>query len=513
MNIRNCNKADKGDIIAIDTRKPFLCRECGKPLVETNSSGKIEEKPSAMKHMPAIAGVVVFCLITLIIAYFGLSAKIADNPPEANGVSAPATTILRIHGSNTLGAALIPELCKKYMEKMGAKNISRIQGKAQVESVIRGLMPDGRVIEFELAAHGSSTGFADMEAGKCDIAAASRRVKDKEVLKLVRFGDLRSFACEHIVALDGISVIVHRSNPMSEITVAQLVDIFSGKIDNWKDINGREGHINVYARDENSGTWDTFKSLVLKPAKQKLTGTAKRFESNAVLSDSVSEDVNGIGFTGLPYIRASKALAVKEEDSLPFQPSYASVKSESYRLTRRLYLYTPESSDNKHVSRFVDFVTSDLGQLVVNERGFVDLTLNRNEEIMEDKDLSNLPAGYARLTKRANRVITLRFETGKSSFDNRSLKDLQRLSLLMSKPEFYSRKIILIGHTDNTGSATRNLNLSKQRAEFVEKEIRKLGLVVAASDGFGADIPVASNNTESGRTLNRRVEIFLSSDK
>lgn len=512
MNLNGCEKAQDRTIMAIDTKEPFVCRECGDTLKETTTTGKFERnKFSAMSHMPAIAGVILFSLITLTIAYFGLSAKIAENLVGAGAGEVRTTTILRIHGSNTLGAALIPDLAKKYLEKMGARNISRIPGKNEVEAVVRGQMPDGRVLEIELQAHGSTTGFIDMEEGKCNIAAASRRIKDNEVLRLSSFGDLRSFACEHIVALDGISVVVHRSNPLNEIKLEQLVDIFSGKITNWKEITGKEGKINVYARDENSGTWDTFDSLVLKPAKVKLLDNALRFESNALLSDSVSEDINGIGFCGLPYIRTSKALAVKEEDSLPFQPSYASVKSESYRLTRRLYLYTPENSENRHVLRFIELANSDIGQLIVNETGFVDLTLNSNQKIMDDSDLATLPPSYAGLTRGAQRVLTLRFQTGKSVFDNRSLKDLQRLSHLMSKPEYYSKKIVLIGHADNTGNHDNNLRLSRQRADYVEEEIRKLGLLVHASQGFGADIPVASNNTENGRTSNRRVEIFLSS--
>lgn len=191
--------------------------------------------------MPAITGVVVFSLITLTIVYFGLYAKSLEDNTADSLMGQPATTILRIHGSNTLGAALVPDLAKKYLELIGANSIHIVREELEVESVVQGKLKSGKLVEIELKAHGSSTGFADMKADHCDIAAASRRIKDKERLALARFGDLRSFASEHIIALDGISIIVNRSNPLSEITMAQLVDIFSGKISNWKQINGKEG--------------------------------------------------------------------------------------------------------------------------------------------------------------------------------------------------------------------------------------------------------------------------------
>src|SRR5690606_979959 len=126
----------------------------------------------------------------------------------------------------------------------------------------------------------------------------------------------------------------------------QIAQIFSGKITHWDQVGGGQGRIRLYARDSNSGTWETFRDLVLSPKRLELHPEARRFESNADLSHTVSSDINAIGFVGLASVAQAKALAVSSGDSRAMLPSKAQVATEDYPLSRRLYLYiSPEETN------------------------------------------------------------------------------------------------------------------------------------------------------------------------
>uniref|UniRef100_UPI004056876F substrate-binding domain-containing protein n=1 Tax=Candidatus Electrothrix sp. TaxID=2170559 RepID=UPI004056876F len=190
-------------------------------------------------------------------------------------------TILRLHGSNTIGAKLAPDLAKAFLIKMGAVSVEQVNLAANTEMNIEGTFPEQNLVQvIEIKAHGSTTGFQGLEQGQCDIGMASRKIKEKEVKKLSFLGDMTGLASEHVLALDGVAVIVNAANPVaSNIDVDTLRDIFCGKITDWSELNGTPGKINLYARDEASGTHDTFKSLVFGK-KCSLSSSAARFDAN-----------------------------------------------------------------------------------------------------------------------------------------------------------------------------------------------------------------------------------------
>src|SRR5207249_5276293 len=141
---------------------------------------------------------------------------------------------------------------------------------------------------------------------------------------------------ENVLTLDGVAVLVHRNNPVSVLTMQQLADIFSGKITDWAQVGGSPGPIYLYAPDENSGTLDTFKSIVL--GTRPISTRASRFEDSVRLSDAVAADTNGIGFTGNLFARNAKMLAVSQPDGKPLLPTAFNVATGDYPLSRRLFL-------------------------------------------------------------------------------------------------------------------------------------------------------------------------------
>jgi phosphate transport system substrate-binding protein len=181
------------------------------------------------------------------------------------------------------------------------------------------------------------------------VSARDGLARPVEAGVLAKIGNMRSAASEHVIVLDGIAVIVNPQNPV---------------------FGGMDAKIAVHARDDKSGTYDSFKATVLR--KTPLLASAVRYESSDKLSDAVAGDALAIGFVGLAYVRSAKPVMVRDATSLPLLPSPLTVATEDYPLARRLFLYAP-SAVSENAKSFIDFVTSDEGQAIVRRTGFVDL--------------------------------------------------------------------------------------------------------------------------------------------
>lgn len=428
-------------------------------------------------------------------------------PPPPSLRLADSDVILRIHGSNTVGEQLTPALVEAFLRSSGAPEVAKHAGSAQVEKSLVGALPDRkRPVAIEVHAHGSGTAFSDLAAGSTDMGQSSRRIKTEEVDALrERHGDLSRPGSEHVVALDGLAIITHPGNPVTRLSVDEVAKIFAGKIRDWAEVGGKAGPIGLYARDDVSGTWDTFKHLVLAPGKHELDAAAKRFESSSELSDAVSRDPQGIGFIGLPYVRRSKLLAVSAvESGIALVPTPFTVATEDYPLSRRLYFYTPSTSDNETMRRFVDFALSEQGQDIVRTVGFV----SQNITLEKPAQDATAPEGYRTVTAGAERLsLNLRFEAGHEDLDAKALRDLDRLVSFLTKHA--GREMLLLGFTDDRGQEDSNVRLSRRRAEVAAEALQARGVFPREVLGFGEASPVASNGSEEGRNRNRRVEVWV----
>ncbi|RKX58414.1 MAG: phosphate ABC transporter substrate-binding protein [Thermodesulfobacteriota bacterium] len=210
---------------------------------------------------------------------------------------------------------------------------------------------------------GSGVGIAALIDGICDIADASRPIKDKELKKALEKG---IDPVAHVIAMDGIAVIVHPSNPVNEITLTQLKDIYTGKISNWSKLGGKNQKIVVISRDVASGTFECFNKLVLK--KERVRPDALLQASNAAVFSVVKRTKGAIGYVGLGYLN-SEVKALKVDGVLPSQ--YTVLKG-TYPISRPLFMYT-DGKPKGLVKDFIDFVLSKEGQKIVKEEGFVPL--------------------------------------------------------------------------------------------------------------------------------------------
>lgn len=436
--------------------------------------------------------------------------KSAVHKPEPSNLPAgqlvrATKPLFRLHGSNTVGERLAPRLVEAYFMAQGAANIKTQQGKTPVEKAVSAEL-NGRIEFIEIHAHGSSTAFTDLLQGTAELGMSSRRIKDQErELLLGKNGDLSEPGAEHIIGLDGLAIITDTHNPLYQLSIPELVKIFSGTVTNWSEIGGPNLPIKVYARDENSGTWDSFKNMVLEPAKENLLMTAKRIESSSELSDTVAKEPGAIGFIGLPYVRRAKLMAISSgKNSKAILPTHFTVSTEDYPLARRLYLYLPQKDINANAEEFVRFSATERGQSIVEDIGLV------SQNIKTGQAFSNnfYPETMRDLTVRSQRLsLNFRFKDGSDELDTKGINDLERLVKYVEVNA--PKRVQLFGFSDSEGDKAQNEELSLRRAKVVEQHLIKRGIYPLVARGMGEEAPLASSSTEEGRRINRRVEVWI----
>lgn len=213
---------------------------------------------------------------------------------------------------------------------------------------------------------GSGDGAAAIVDGRCDIAMMSRFMKAKEFENAVKNG---IFPVAHVVANDGVCVIVHPSNPVKELTTAQVRDIYNGKITNWKQLGGPNLKVVSISRDTSSGTYETFNKLVMK--KEKMAGNIEYVNANPQAHARVKSTQGAIGYVGLGFLD-SKVKALKIDGVMP---SRKTIAKGIYPVSRPLFLFTngyPKLGSSVH--EFCTFYLTETGQEIIESKGFVPLT-------------------------------------------------------------------------------------------------------------------------------------------
>lgn len=211
-------------------------------------------------------------------------------------------------------------------------------------------------VSIDVQGGGSSAGVRAVQTDTAGIGMSSRDLKgDEKTLWSVE------------IAKDGLALIVHASNPVSNLSLGQIRDIYAGVITNWSQVGGRPGQIHLFTREEGSGTRDAFTSLVMN--KVEITDKALVQDSNGAVRQLVSDDPNAIGYISLGLVNTQvKALAMGG-----IAATHDNVANGSYKLARP-FLFLSHSAPAGTVKAFIDFVLSADGQKILNAEGLVTLT-------------------------------------------------------------------------------------------------------------------------------------------
>ena len=228
-------------------------------------------------------------------------------------------------------------------------------------------------IKIQVSGGGSGIGFAALQSQTTDLCDASRKAKPAEIANCLKAFGARP--TEYKVALDGLSVYVNPENPLKELTVAQVGDIFTGKIKNWKEVGGPDAPITVYSRENSSGTYEFFKEHILKG--KDFVASAQTMPGTAAIVQAVVKDKNSIGYGGAAYGGSSKLLSIKKTDTSPaIAPTEENVISGTYPIWRHHYVYENPALDKGDVAAYLNWIRSDDGQKYVKDIGYYPLPKN-----------------------------------------------------------------------------------------------------------------------------------------
>lgn len=224
------------------------------------------------------------------------------------------------------------------------------------------LMDSNSKIEISVRGGGSGVGINSLISKKCDIATASRAIKDSELIKAASNGVTPK---AYVVAMDGIAIVVNAQNSVKNLTKKQVKDIYTGKISNWSQVGGSNEKIVVVSRDSASGTFEAFNELALN--KEKVRPDALMQASNQSVATTIRNTKGAIGYVGIGYIKDLSDITV---DGV--KATSENVLSNKYPYSRPLFMYTngPAKAEAKE---YIDFILSVDGQQLTKEEGFVGL--------------------------------------------------------------------------------------------------------------------------------------------
>ena len=211
---------------------------------------------------------------------------------------------------------------------------------------------------------GSGNGIKALIDGTCDIANSSREMKPEELQSASAKGKKVK---EIAIAVDMIVPVVNPSNPVKEITMAQLKAIYDGSITNWKQLGGRDENIVVISRDTSSGTYEIWNEKVMKKADVRKDALLQA--SNGAIISAVAGNPKAIGYVGFGYIDSS----VKTLNVDKVVPTIENGKSGKYPVSRKLYMYVDENRVSAETQKFIDYILGAEGQKLVNEAGFISI--------------------------------------------------------------------------------------------------------------------------------------------
>ena len=231
-------------------------------------------------------------------------------------------------------------------------------------------------VRISVTGGGSGTGIASLINKTVDIANASRQIKPEEVTEAKSNG---VDPVEHVIARDAIAVIVNPETPVSQLTLKQISDIYSGKISNWSEVGGENRPIVRLSRETNSGTHVYFLETVIRLGNSKdktlFSMDTLLLPSSEGIVAEVRQNPNAIGYDGLGYVpKDLKVIAIAKQAGDPYVlPSIATVNDKSYPIARDLYMYT-NGQPSGIVKTYLDWILSSEAQKIVADLGFVPIS-------------------------------------------------------------------------------------------------------------------------------------------
>lgn len=286
--------------------------------------------------------------------YSSLAAVLLVALLGVSGCRSPGDAALSSAGLQNIGSDTIVNLALAWAEAYTADH------------------PDVRI---SVTGGGSGTGLAGLINGTVDIANASRRIKSEEIASALENG---IDPVEHVIARDAIAIVVNPDNPVEQLTIQQLSDMYRGVITNWSEVGGEDRPIVLLSRESNSGTHVYFLEHVVRQGNADddslFSPDTLLLPSSEGISAEVRQNPNAIGYDGLGYVTPDQKVVRVAKDAAGsyVEPSVESVNAAEYPISRDLYMYTAGEPSGL-IAEYLAWILGDQAQSIVAELGFVPL--------------------------------------------------------------------------------------------------------------------------------------------
>ena len=436
-----------------------------------------------------------------------------------------------VSGARELGEALVPLLIEGYAGTLGAEaTLTSTNRTDESFAVLKGDVGYGpRIGSYLIRSSDTSDGLNRLTEKAAEIAMTGRRIRPNEATVLARSGSGSMIAPEqeHIVAVDGLMVIVHPDNPVETITYQQLRAIYLGEIANWSALGGADLPIRPITLRSDDAMRDVFVDVVMGEGAPPMTDAIETADDMIAAADRVNEAPGAVGFVGYSFQRGAKAATLVNACGQAEAPDAFSARTEEYSLQRRVYLYSRDDTATDDLRGFLAYATSPEADPFVTKAGFIGLGIDRRDQAGDGQRRDALGAitdryegGFAqdmlgRLADFDRLSTTFRFRTASSTLEERGQLDVERLVSYLEENAPNS-EVLFVGFTDSVGPFQGNLALSEDRAAKVMERIAaaagdRLPGVTMSSTGYGELAATGCNLTDGGRRINRRVEVWIKS--
>lgn len=424
--------------------------------------------------------------------------------PGCPGLTAPRA-VIRIVGEGDPGGRILPGLIRAFAD------FRRLTLEVGGDATRLTDPTTGQLLaEFTFTAMPIDQALPVLEAGQADLVVAA---------------ETPDGLGSRTLALDALVPIVAADNPVAKVSSANLARVLAGEVSNWSEIGGPDMPLVLYALPADSGLQKALGARLgraVKPAEVRPDLTA--------LAAAVARDPWAIAVTGLSSVGAARAITLTDKCGFPLLPTQLAVKAEDYPLALPIHLLTPKRRLPLMAREFLEFLSYPQAQTAIAQSGYVDRLPERLPMTLDGLRLINAIQGAGEETTLgdlkmlvqamdgADRLsLTFRFEDGSSTLNAASRDNLADLALLLEAGMFKGQALVLAGFSDGSGAAAANLDLSRERAEAVALALREAAPTVPPDRlpqvmAFGEALPMACDDTPTGRRLNRRVELWLRPD-
>lgn len=437
---------------------------------------------------------------------------------------------LDISGAPEIGQLLLPALIQAFAAQEGLRVEREDESERRFLLELVSKKDNHPVARFYIHLNSSGEGFADLLANQTDIVLSTREITPDErmLARNAGLGDLAAQGRARVLALDSLVAIVSNQNPVNNISMTDLSEIYSGKVTNWKTLGPQNAPITPYLRSLQSGVGQfTLRKLRLE-GPDRLSEETLFSPRGIGLATGVSVDPFALGLVSRSASLNTKILTLTGSCGRSLRPTRRNIKTEDYPLTAPLFLYLPARRLPKVARDFLTYTRSPAAQLVIRRAGFVDqapeeIVLNFQGDRLanafavagEEVALEDVQEMVSTLRKKKRLTTSFRFETGSVRLDAQSRSNVEQLATALEAGIYDGRELYFVGFSDGQGDSRANLEISRRRAVVVRKAVEKaaetadFNLINVDVLAYGEAMPMACDDTAWGRQVNRRVEVWV----